>query len=385
MSRTPKPQRHWTNLLLASRLAMAPSRVGLAFGALLAIGLVAHVPDLWNTGSGSADTPARMLSECGARGARELVDAALGLRLGDALAALLFLLYETPKLLLTHFPWTTALFAPILALPWTIAGGAISRSAAERLALGHQQKPTRSLAFALSRPGSLLFALLTPILVAALAALPLAALGYLMLRVPGVNLAGGIFFGVLQLLALFLVLALAGFGLAHFLLVPAVACDGVDALDAVQRSYAYVVARPFRAVGYVLLLVGQGVALLVVLALVKGATVQAAGHLATIWLPGDVSYIYRDAATSSMLHDTTGTPFGTGGTASIIAIWSGIPSLLVAAIMASFYFCGSTLLYLTLRHDCDGQDPRDLWQPGLVPGISAQPGGALAEGDEDDD
>ncbi len=133
-----------------------------------------------------------------------------------------------------------------------------------------------------------------------------------------------------------------------------------------------------------LLLLAQGVALLVVLALVKGATVQAAGYLATAWLPGDVSYIYRDAAISGTLHDTNSTPFGTGGTASIIAIWSGIPSLLVAAIMFSFYFCASTLLYLTLRHDCDGQDPRDLWRPGLVPGVSAQPDGQAPDDGDDD-
>ena len=57
------PRRFWTDLLLASRLALAPSRVALAFGALLLIGLLAHVPDLWFRGSGPVDTPARMLSD----------------------------------------------------------------------------------------------------------------------------------------------------------------------------------------------------------------------------------------------------------------------------------------------------------------------------------
>ncbi len=379
------PRRFWTDLLLASRLALAPSRVALAFGALLLIGLLAHVPDLWFRGSGPVDTPARMLSDCGSKGAGALVDAVLALRLDDALAGVVFLVYETPRLLLTKFPWTTALFLPILAWPWTIAGGAIARSAAERFALGRQPKATRSLAFALSRPISLLLALLTPMIAAAGAALPIAGLGYLFFRVPGVNIAGGIFFGVVLVLALFLVVALVGFALAHFLLVPAVACDGVDALDAVQRAYAYVFARPFRAMGYVLVVAGQGVALLVVLALVKSATVQVAGHLATTWLPGDVAYIYRDAAIASELHDTGATPFGTTGAASIVALWGGIPSLLLAAVMTSFYFCASTLLYLTLRHDCDGQDPRDLWQPGLVPGVSLRATGPAPEDDEEED
>ncbi len=52
-----------------------------------------------------------------------------------------------------------------------------------------------------------------------------------------------------------------------------------------------------------------------------------------------------------------------GWSRRIVNFWTGALELLIGALLTSFYFTASTLLYLLLRRICDGQDVAELWTP----------------------
>ncbi len=69
--------------------------------------------------------------------------------------------------------------------------------------------------------------------------------------------------------------------------------------------------------------------------------------------------------------------------ASSIAFWSRLPGFLVGAYLISFYFSGGTLLYLMMRLVCDGQDPSELWRPGMPAGVVQHEPAEASDEDEE--
>lgn len=376
----------WPQLLMAGRLAIRPARVGMALALLLVLQLLWWLPELW---FGKDPTPTYSVSGFTTEAFALMRQGFFTLDAASVVAGVRELFLDMPVYLVHHYPWTMALLAIPTLLAWTVLGGAITRSVAEEFSLRKRQSWTDSLAFSLSRVWSFFFSLVVPVLIAVGIAVGIMGLGYLLLRIPGVNIAGGVAFGLLLLGGFVLIIVVAAFAIGSGLLLPAVACEGVDAIDATQRTYAYALARPVRTILYLSILLVVGMILAAVLAFVVESVLHLTANLAGTWLPSEVRDTLYTAATTRGVNTTKGSPFGLAGTAHIVALWCAIPGLIAGAILLSYAFSGTTIMYLLLRRVCDGQDPADLWSPGMVAGTlsheAAERKAAPAVGEDEDD
>lgn len=255
----------------------------------------------------------------------------------------------------------TLVLLPISVLILAVIGGAICRSVAVEFSTGAVIPWTRALGFAISRWGSLFGAVVGPVLVVWGVCLLMLGLGWLM-KWPVLNLVGGVFFPIVLLLSLLASLFMAAYVMGQMMLIPAVACDGADGFDAVQRAYAYTYGRPLRLVGYLLILLLAGTVASVLLASFASLTLALAERTTGITLDAP------SAAAGEV--DAAGTVSGwlERATRLMVGFWSSIVRIAVAAYVLSFYFAGSTVVYLIMRKLNDDQDLRDVWMPGAVEG-----------------
>lgn len=361
----------WPHLFRAVPLALRPDRLGLAFFMLLIVRLLARL--MAPASEGPASVESLVTSTSRAFGMADWRAAATG-----GVAWLL----GVPWGAVTEHPWRGVAVGLPVVLVLVLGLGAISRMAACEFSQSVMLPWTRGLAFALSRWASLAVAILGPLAVAAGFLLVVALVGGAFFNWSISAVAGGILYPVLLIVGGLAALTLAGYAFGHALLIPAVACEGTDSIDAVQRAYAYAVGRPIRLIAYqaVLYLV-LGFAALVFSKIawwVTGLTAKAAGFLAG----GDAAIV---------LSGSGQTPAGAWElTAKLIALWSTIPHMLVGAFLLSCGATGSTILYLLLRKLNDGQDFSEIWMPGMVGGTLAAEQGlesdrASSTGESDDD
>jgi hypothetical protein len=344
-------------LFRAWGLSLRPARLGLSLVLVVAVTLLLRVPDLWLEGDGLAG----LIRD---RAGRGLGDLARGvLRLDHVLIAegLRQVFVATPADAAREFPWSVAAVAiPVLVL-WGILGGAVSRSAATEFSLGVRSPWTDSTALAVSRWHSFAGVKIGPLLVPLIAGLVIAASGWL-LGIKFVQVAAAILYPLALLAAIGCVLLLVGYALSLPMLIPAVACEGTDAIDAGQRCFAYTLARPGRLALYLLVLVVQGVALVLVVGAILGAGVELCAWAATAWTDADAASYLRAAASRTEISGE-GVPASRHAAARLIAFWSALPLTLVSAVAVSYWFSAGTILYLTMRQMCDGQDVGELWSP----------------------
>ncbi|MDF1808714.1 MAG: hypothetical protein P1U42_03370 [Phycisphaerales bacterium] len=230
-------------------------------------------------------------------------------------------------------------------------GCAISRSAAIEFAQGRYASRDDTIGYSLQRIRQLVGAVIGPVIFC-VCILLLIGLGGLLLSVPVLDVVGSILyaFGLALGILATIVLMLHVFALP--LIVPALAVEGTDGFDAIQRSYAYVIGKPLRYLLYSSLFVLLGVVSIAVFTMLAQGSIEM-----TDWAS---SLFTNDAATRVL---TGGGELGaTKGTAhSIISIWRAVVELAIAGYVISFYFTSSTLLYLVIRRICDGQDMNEVW------------------------
>jgi hypothetical protein len=358
----------WPSLLNAWRLAIRPTRVVLAMVLILLVALLWWLPTLWLEKDA---TPSYSVSVLSSQAFDSILLGMRRLDLGPIADGVKQLLVDLPFFLVRHHPWSIALLSVPTLLLWAVLGGAITRSAAEEFSLNKRSSITASLAFSLSRLWSFFFAPVVPLALAGGLTLGIMGLGYILLRVPGLNIAGGMAFGLPLLLGCFLLIVFLVLMIGSGLLLPAVACEGVDAIDATQRTFAYSLSRPIRTITYLLIVLVQGLVIAAVLTFLVKNAVHLTSQFAVAWLPDATRDVVHSAATTRHAVIEEGSPFGTGTMASMVALWCAIPGLIAGSILVSFVCCGTTIMYLLLRQACDGQDPADLWMPGTVAGTIA--------------
>lgn len=261
--------------------------------------------------------------------------------------------------LLSDRPFITSIALLVLAPALAIGTGAISRSVAVDVAAGLNMGMRESLTFALRRWRGLTMAVLIPLIVVACGVFALMAGGWLLLGFPGLNILGALLYGVFLVISLAVVVLLAGLLFGHSMLAPAVAVEGTDSADAVQRVYAYLLGRPGRAFLYVGTAVVQGlIALGIVAWIVNGAADLTASMSGAMLPPERASTLFEVGRQ-------------TGAAGSIIMFWQLLVSLLLSGVLISWYATAGTLLYLLLRRVCDEQDVREVWMPGVIDGTGA--------------
>ncbi len=283
------------------------------------------------------------------------------------------LFVQTPIGMWRHDKLFAVVYGLFFVLVLAIGGGALARLAAVELATGEKLRLQEAVDFSLTGWRRLLFALLLPLLIAAALSVLLLVGGFF-LWLPWLDVLGGILFGVALLMGFAVVFLLAGYAAGFSLLVPAVACENCDAADAQQRAYAYVLSRPLHLLGYgfvacVGLAVGFVIASLFAVGalnvtgwLIDAATSNAAvsvGHGFSLWnlAPRPESAIPLQAHSEL--------------SASLVMLWQTVVICLVAGYVFAYYFSASTIVYLLMRRACDGQEVDEIWEPGTVPGTSA--------------
>ncbi len=350
----------WTKLLRAAPMALRPARVLLAFFTLLIVALIWRAPALWPKFGGD-----RFLNDAASifRSATDTLRVAFaeGLLVG-ALSAVTQFLFRIPAELVTQHPaWAIGL--TLVTLPvFAIGGGAISRMVACEFSQCFMLSWTEALGMALRRRNSLVGAALAPLVIVGLLLAALSIGGWVLLNWKGINLLGAALYPLFLAGGFAAALILVGYAFGQCLLTPAVVCENTDAIDAMQRAYAYVIASPLRLVMYAAILLVQLWAVASVLGLIVGLSLNITAFGATGMASTEASAMVKNTG------ELTGT-WSTG--ASIISFWVAIPTALVTAFMLSFYYSGSTVLYILLRRLNDGQDPAEIWTPALIPGTLA--------------
>ena len=347
----------WPRLFRAPGLALRPSRVFVGLLMVVLLELICRLPELWH---GEAWRQATAWP-------------AMGLGEGPMwMGPLAFFqsLWNWGWGAATLFPWSAALVKLLSLVVLAFGGCMISRMAACDFSLSVVVGVAEARHFTRPRLGSVLFAVLAPVVLAGLIALGLAVGGWVLFGIPYVNVLGAVLYGLFLLAGAVIVVILLAYALGYPMLIPAVACEGADGIDAVGRVYPYVFSRPLRLMLYY-------------------AVAIALGWLAVsvaFWLLGLVAQV-TETATAWLLSGTAGTTFTSspradfgdvvrpgGGEAAayIVNFWTGLLMLLGWAYGVSYAFCAATIVYLLMRRVCDGQDTTELWMPGMVEGTMAE-------------
>lgn len=349
----------WPQLLRVPGIALQPPRVLLAALVVVLMWSVGWVFDMAVT-QGAGNGPALALLETQATGLRTAADELLHASFLGAGESLYEATLGVWVGLVQERPLTGIPLLLLWSVVWSVGGVAIARLASVDLALNLNMTAVEGLRYGLARWRAGLFAILIPVMVMLAIALVLAIGGWALLSLHYLDVVGALFYGVAIVLGLVMVVLLAGFGLGQSLLLPAVAVESSDAMDAVQRAYAYVLGRTGRAVLYLVIALVQWAVVYVIARWALALAGSLAGKLATAWLPGDrVTDLLSPPATSA------------GVASGIIGFWNGTLDVLLAAIMVSIYFTSGSVLYLLLRRVNDEQDIREVWMPGVVAGTSA--------------
>ncbi len=336
----------WPTLLKAPAMAFAPPRWLLGTGCAFVIILVTSLHQyLFNTQQSEAAIPHTQGFESVLASMMSLNPSVFIERLAHT--------GRFYTLQLTESPWiSAALLIPIL-LTLGVFGFAITRSASIQYAHGRHTDTVSALSAALLNIRQTALTTLGPLLLVAILALFVMILG-LPLGLPVVNMLGG----VLYLLALIISILIACTLTIHIITLPlsisALAIEGTDGFDALQRAYAYIIARPIRLALYTLILVLLGTTITTVVATLAGWSIEIADGL-TSTLTNDAGrrvLIGTDdmSATEPLAH-------------RIIALSRAALQLIVAGYVLSLLFCSSTLAYLNIRRVCDGQDTNEVWDP----------------------
>lgn len=302
--------------------------------------------------------------------------------IGSGLRGILWLLIERP--------WFALLYGAAHLVVVTFFGVAICRYAAIQAARDEDAPLGKLLSFACLRIGAVIGAPLMPLGIFLGAALLLWLIS-LLGAIPGVGGLIWLAMSLLYFLALLggVVMVFAGTiaACASHLYAPTIAAEGSDAYDAVSRSAAYVLQRPWSAGLYGGILLGLGGVTFVLIRLIamlilkfthmaSGAGLSAGGAVSSFRTDtvSRLDAIWRMPAWQDLplLPSPSGPAFwGEFGAAplsttewlsmGLIATWVFAVVALVAAFLVSFYFCGAMEAYFLLRRSIDAADFHELY------------------------
>lgn len=348
----------WPRLLRVPAMALRTDRLILAFLGVLGVALCASLSSLWMSGPGFLS---RWLDGIG-QGFAACWGGVLAGDGASAASGLLAAVMAAPREALRADPVGAVVTLPLALALWMTFGGAIARSIACDFAAGVRLPWPAALGFGVQRAGALFFSAALPLGIAGLIALAISLVGWALFGVPVLDVIGALAFPLLVLGALLAVLIGAVMFMGGNLLAPAVACEGTDAIDAVQRTMNYVLHRPLVLALYSGVALGIGAAAyLLAFAILSGA-MEGARSLVLAW----------SGSRAEGILGGTGGPDGSADVASyFIRLWSSAAEILLLAFGVSLYFSMSTLLYLFARQKNDLQHHSEVWFPGMIEGTQA--------------
>lgn len=256
-------------------------------------------------------------------------------------------------------------FAAFLVLLFIAGMSSIGIVLARMNALDLSEAPSPTLAQARAwgaavRP-SAVGAILVPILGMG-ACIAAAALPALLGLVPVAGIVGGLVFGVSLLFGMLAIVIGASVTVALAFVIPAVACDAADAVEAPQRALASVLARPLHAALHLAL----GLVAFI-LAVAATDVVVSCGFDAAVsaWTAVDDGQAIRSVGRMVPFEPWRETPNVGLGTidaaqAWLLGFWRTIASALIGAAALSTIVAACTRAWLFQRQASEGQHPADI-------------------------
>lgn len=352
----------WPRLFRVPRLALRLDRILLAILLILLVGLVDQtLAAIADSEASPAQPVVVMLGERFGAGLALAAEPMAQLRVGEALMAVWGGAWGAISQTFSEAPWRSAVVVPVALVLYMMLAVGIARMAVEDFARGRSVRWTEALAWSVQGLRASLVAHLVPVVVTAALVAILAAGGYALLGVPFLNILGAVFSVIGVLIAFVAVLLITGLLLGGPMLAPAIAAEGFDGVEAMQRIYSYVFTRPARLVFYGLVLALQFVVVSsVAVALAYGTSALAGWGMGLVfdWIGSPDGL----AVASGQTNETMGRAGTTAG--AIVGTVLKLPGLVAAGFMVCYWISGWSVQYLLLRQSADGQDVTDIYVPG---------------------
>lgn len=297
----------------------------------------------------------------------DVVAAASHLDIAAAGRGLARITWELPQALWSGgYHWFISVYGFLLVLVLGIGGGALARMQACQHARGDRLSAAEAVALSCGHWREIVLAIIAPAMVIAALAIVLVLMGLLLMNIPGLNLIGGLLYGLALVIGFLAAVLAVGYAGCWPMLVPAVVIEHCDGGEAVQRSYAYLVARPLHMLGYIAVAVVGLVLGFLVVRLVATTTLDLTADLVGTWTFNDAMRGAGAAAAGDP--PMAGLPWYEASTAGLIDLWELLVRDLILGWIFSGFYAVSAMIYLLMRRACDAQDTREIWWPGLVPG-----------------
>ncbi|HEX43079.1 MAG TPA: hypothetical protein ENN81_13630 [Phycisphaerales bacterium] len=279
--------------------------------------------------------------------------------------------------LFRYHPVYGILFAAVSFVVFCITGGAICRMAAVQFARGQKVGLFSGLWYGIRRFTSFAGAPLSSVAIMFALGLFIFLIGLL----GNIPRAGELLVTVLLFLSLvpgvLITVVFIGLVGGMHLMFPAVAYDGSDSFDAINRSFSYVYARPWRTAFYTVLAAVYGAICYVfvrlflavvlwatrwflALAIFTPASSRETDKLVAIWPEPAFSNLYGRAAVSSA-------NWSEAAASWVVYGYVMLAVGLLAAFVMSFYCSAQTILYGLLRKRVDNTALDDVYMPHVSP------------------
>jgi len=257
-------------------------------------------------------------------------------------------------------------FAVIKLAVMSVAGGAICRLAALQFARGEKPGLVEALRFSARRFWSFFLAPVIPLAIVLCVGGVIFVVG-LSGRIPH---AGGLIVAVLAAVVLCLgvvaAVGLIGTVVGFNLMFPAVAYDGLDALDVVGRCFSYVFNSPWSMVLYSGICAVYGAICYGVVRLFAFLTLWVA-HTGLRLGIGEQSRvlaaIWPEPTFMNLVGAASATPVGlmekTAAAIVYVCLW--VVAGLVVSVVITFYFSAYTIIYSLLRQKVDNAAIQDMY------------------------
>ncbi len=277
---------------------------------------------------------------------------------GSMIGTLQELVVAFPRWLIAEHPWLIVSHLLVSIFGFALFGGALSRLTALHATKDERLPATRALAFAGRKFVWFFVTPWMPILLAGTLAGGIVLGGLALLNVPWLGLLGAVLYGLALVVAILIVFLMAVYACGAPLLYPALAVEGTDGFDANSRALGYVVARPWRWLGYN--------AVAVVIGLIACGLFAAVVCLATTLTDklvglGVVAEHADGLDRFEAIDADTPLDWPLAGTAAVIHFWRCVATGLMLAYVTAFFFSAQTWVYLLLRHSVDGTEPNDVY------------------------
>ncbi|MFO0912319.1 MAG: hypothetical protein U0795_05155 [Pirellulales bacterium] len=237
---------------------------------------------------------------------------------------------------------------------WSLIGGAICRMAAVRLGRDERVGIREAMQYGVSRWTEFALAPLLPMLGIMLLAIPLVVLGLLMKTTVGL-LLGGLSYILVLVVGLVMAILTLGLLAAWPLMWGAIASEGTDGFDAISRSYAYVMQRPFAWIGYLLVGVIVGLGGWMITTIFCEAVLAASFWGVAVGMGSE-----RAAQIADWLNGGQATGVSLAGV-WLISFAMDAVRLVASAVSYAHFWTLATAWYLLLRRDVDDTELSEIY------------------------